>query len=582
MKFNLIEGSLNDLNHPIETVLTNRGIKDIQRYIHPTLKDCESFNSLDNIDKAYEIFIEHISNRDYIQILVDCDCDGFTSAAILYDYIVNNYNYDDNIGFILHSKKVHGLSDTDVREQIDERTRLLIIPDASSNEEELHEEYAMEFGLNIIVLDHHQCDDGYSEFATVVNNQLSDNYANKNLSGVGVVYKFLEKCDYEMDIWTYQQVTYAKDYLDMVAVGLIGDVMNLSSIENRYLVRNGLTINLTNSFLKTVMQKESYSLGVELTPIKVAFNIVPLINALIRVGEYEEQLVLFKAMCNFNETCVTQSRKGEVTETIQEKALRLCKNAKNRQRRARDNAHEIICDQLGEYELPIVIADVTNVCSGQFTGLVAIKVAEKYNRPTLLYRHSVDEDGNECFTGSGRNPDTSGLDDFRNYCLDTGVFEFCQGHANAFGFKIKKENMEVFKELIKNQNINREPCVYVDFITDLDDIPSTCFLDIYKMRKIWGTGVEEPKAFIGNISCSSDNISISDKGYMKIKIDDIELVQLGVNETHPLYKFINDLWDEVIDLDFDVIGSITINDWQGKLTKQIRIEEVFNINVTRR
>ena len=59
------------------------------------------------------------------------------------------------------------------------------------------------------------------------------NYPNKTLSGAGVVYKF---CKYFDMKYGYN---YADDFLDLAAVGIIGDVMELNDIETRYIVKNG-------------------------------------------------------------------------------------------------------------------------------------------------------------------------------------------------------------------------------------------------------------------------------------------------------------------------------------------------------
>lgn len=576
MKYQLIQGSRNDLSNAVTTTLLNRGLDNISKYLNASKEDCEHYSLLENIYEAYEMLMYHIEAGHYIEILVDCDCDGFTSAAILYDYIVNNYDYEGKVGYILHEGKAHGLSDESVC--LDERTKLLIIPDASSNEEELHREFKLAYDVNILVLDHHECDSGYSSFATVVNNQLSEQYTNKSLSGVGVVYKFLQLCDDEFDDWSYSHERYADDYLDMVAVGLIGDVMNMVPLENRYLVNSGLTLNLNNKFLSTLMEKESFSIGYELTPIKVSFNVVPLINAMIRVGDTEEQTILFRAMCNMEEYSEYKSRtKGLIQESLQEKALRLCKSAKGKQSRARDKAFKEILEVIEMEELDkhsIIMVDVTEILDSRFTGLVAIKVAEYFNKPALLYR-TAKEDG--CVGGSARNTDHSGLQDLRKFCNDTELFEFCQGHGNAFGFEIKREKIDELLKVADEtlDNVADSNVTYVDFDVDFEDVSPLCYMDIYKARRVWTTnGIEEPKAHIYNLWCNTSNITISDKGYMKIKLGDVDVVQLGVNENHPIYILLDDLFGEDADVELEIIGTIGMNDFKGNLTKQIRIEQL--------
>ena len=61
---------------------------------------------------------------------------------------------------------------------------------------------------------------------------------------------------------------------------------------------------------------------------------------------------------------------------------------------------------------------------------------------------------------------------------------------------------------------------------------------------------------------------------MRIKMGDVEAVQLGVNENHPISILLDDLFGEVADIELEVIGTIGMNDFRGNLTKQIRIEQL--------
>lgn len=80
----------------------------------------------------------------------------------------------------------------------------------------------------------------------------------------------------------------ANDFLDLVAVGMIGDMMDIRNVETRYLIQEGLK-NIRNPFIKGMIDKNSYQLKGSLTPISVAFYIVPYINAVTRVGTQEEK-----------------------------------------------------------------------------------------------------------------------------------------------------------------------------------------------------------------------------------------------------------------------------------------------------
>ena len=107
---------------------------------------------------------------------------------------------------------------------------LILIPDAGSNDYEAHATLKKK-NIDTIILDHHLADK-LSDDAIVINNQLS-NYPNKELSGVGVVYQFCRYIDEKM------KTHFVDYYLDLVALGLTGDMMSLTSIETKHLIMKG-------------------------------------------------------------------------------------------------------------------------------------------------------------------------------------------------------------------------------------------------------------------------------------------------------------------------------------------------------
>jgi single-stranded-DNA-specific exonuclease len=82
--------------------------------------------------------------------------------------------------------------------------------------------------MDILIIDHHKAPK-VSECACVINNQLCD-YPTKSLSGVGMVYKF---CCYLDELL---KVNYANEYLDLVAVGMVADMMDLRDFETKHLM----------------------------------------------------------------------------------------------------------------------------------------------------------------------------------------------------------------------------------------------------------------------------------------------------------------------------------------------------------
>ena len=92
MKFQLIKNNLNPLTtSTVELVLNNRGIKseDIYRYLNTTDEDINSplLFGEDKLAAAARALIKNISEDKNCLIVVDSDCDGYTSAALLINYL---------------------------------------------------------------------------------------------------------------------------------------------------------------------------------------------------------------------------------------------------------------------------------------------------------------------------------------------------------------------------------------------------------------------------------------------------------------------------------------------------------------
>lgn len=173
---------------------------------------------LDYIALGCDILKKHLDNQNTIYLVVDPDADGYTSSALFYNYITEVLNYpSENINYHIPEGKEHGLSTIMDWFPDNGDNKIIILPDSSSNDYEEHK-ILKERGYDIIILDHHEAPH-YSEDAITINNQLSEDYPNKNASGVGIVYKFFECWE---AIYGGNSI---KNYRDLVALGEISDVM---------------------------------------------------------------------------------------------------------------------------------------------------------------------------------------------------------------------------------------------------------------------------------------------------------------------------------------------------------------------
>ena len=155
-------------------------LENIEHYLHTTDDDIVDPKTIMNVKEGTTILIQHISQNDDVLVQIDSDCDGYTSSALLINYLYSLFPgfVKNHIYYRIHSGKQHGI----IPETVPDNIKLVIAPDSSSNDYEEHR-ILREKGIDVLVIDHHEAD-SISENAVIINNQLCD-YPTKSLSGVG-------------------------------------------------------------------------------------------------------------------------------------------------------------------------------------------------------------------------------------------------------------------------------------------------------------------------------------------------------------------------------------------------------------
>lgn len=522
---------------------------------------------LDYIDEAVEIFYEIRTNlyNESIAIVVDSDVDGFTSAAIFIQYL-RKWNKEIKITPILHKGKGHGLSDT-INEVIDIHPTHVIIPDAGSNDFEYIERLGNEYGIKCLILDHHivEPDTHFSDYAVIVNNQLSPLYKNKDLCGAGVTWQFCRYCDM---LW---HTNYADEFIDLAALGLISDMMSMLSLENRYIVHTGLS-NIKNYFFKALCEKQSFSMGGKVNPISVAFYITPLINAMIRAGAEDEKQRCFQAFIDGH--AMVESHKRGAKGTYEEVAIesaRECTNARAKQNRILDKAVEELEIKIAKHDLLsnkilFVRLEEDDQFPPELNGLVAMKLSAKYKKPTIVAR--LNDEGE--IKGSSRGLNESELTSFKNFMDNSGYFTFTAGHDNACGIGILDKNLAAFHEYANKELADvdfGESWYEVNFEriaadTDIEDL----IFDITSHEDIWGQQNNEPLIHIKDINITKRDIQIMGKNQDTVKITKFGIAYMKFHAK----EFLEELakYDNV---KLEVVGRANLNEWMGNYTCQIFI-----------
>ena len=552
----------------LEDILKLKGIEDINSFLNPTIKNTESELLFDNIEKARDVFVKHIEDKSIIDLLVDCDVDGFTSASNIYQYI-KRINPNIEIRCFIHRGKIHGLSEF-VDSMCEDDSKLIIVPDAGSGDSKECEKL-IKNGKDVIILDHHSIDASDNP-AIVVNNQLSNKVTDKAMTGVGITYKFTKLLD------KYYGVNYADDYLDLVALGMIGDRADTLNLQTRYLILKGLEqirnkVN-RNKLISVLVDVQMYSMNNKITINGIGFYVCPLMNSMIRLGEYEDKCYMFEALCNSDKMLDRKVRgKGVVNMTIQEYVLKACQSSNRKQKKITEESAAVLSEEIKKFnmdKLPILVCNARDDVDSNSTGLIANRLADQYQRPCLLMRRK----GDIC-KGSGRGSDKCEILDFNQWCKDTGLFNKVEGHPGAFGCEIDFENTNKLFSLLSTMRKIDEPTYHVYNVYDANQIHDQIIKNVAKYDFVWGNTVSEPIFLIKNIPCNKCNLYLLGSKQNKIEFTyhNIKFVkQTKGSSLASLYKEIISIGDN---FEFDIIGRFSIDYKSGKAAQVIVEDWMF-------
>lgn len=575
----ILKNNQNKNQSVTETILHNRGIEDINKYIHSTDADINDFLELgeDNLKAGARMLLSAWKKQKKTLIVVDCDCDGYTSAALLYNYLydIGPLWVDNKVHYEMHSSKQHGLEDM-MNIILTQNFEFVICPDSSSNDYQEHEQLK-KAGIDVLVLDHHLADK-ISENAVIINNQLSS-YPNKELSGVGITWQFCRYID------SLINKDYANKYLDLVALGLVGDMMSLREIETKQLIHKGFQeTNICNPFLEYMIDKNSFSLnkdnyksnieGQACTPTGAAWFIVPFINAITRSGTLEEKNIVFMSMLNNKGLQKVPSTKrghkeGE-KEILAVQAVRLVSNVKNRQTREEEKGllllnQKIEKDNMLENKVLIFYLQ-PNEIPAEIRGLIANKLMAKYQRPCCILTLT----NRGTYEGSLRGYTKTGLNSFRDICEKFPNLLYCEGHDNAAGLGILEQDKDTFVDFLNKelQNIPSEACYYVDYeYKDTDKELADTILEIANLNDYWGQDLDKPYIVV-KAQLTPSNFYIMKKNTLKISLpNNISIIKFNGTE-----KEIED---------FSVSNNTTlvaicrcgVNKWNGNSYPQLFLED---------
>ena len=585
MRYELIN-TPNDKYNAKQQILINRGLdeKELVHYMNLTDADINDPTAFGRnlMRESAECLLYHLDKDHTICVLVDCDCDGYTSSAIMINYIYDLKDTDyvqNKVKWFLHEGKQHGLSDAmDWIEAIG--PELVIIPDAGSNDvEQLR--ILENRGIDVIILDHHEVEEEDFWFEShphllLVNSQCYQ-YPNKDLSGAGVVYQF---CRMVSRVRGLEDKHIEDWYLDLVALGLDGDMMSLRSYETRHLIFKGLDPDhIHNPFIYEMWQKNMFKLTDHPTAWGVTFYIVPFVNAITRSGTLEEKELIFNSMLKFKAfQDILSNKRGHKTgelEKLVEQAARTCTNVKNRQTRAEEAGIELVENLIEEnnmmdHKVLLFLLEPGQI-QPEIRGLIANKLMARYQRPCCMLTKTTDENGDIVYQGSARGCDKVGVTEFKDICAATQSCEYTVGHQGAFGLGLRQENLSAFVENTDKQlaNMASEPIYYVDYIWSAASVDPTAIIDIADMDPYWGKDVDEALVAVRGIQITKDMITMMKSNTVKITLpNNVSIIK---------FRMPDEEYERLISengyVEIDAVCKCNKNEWNGNISAQLLLED---------
>ena len=522
--------------------LQAKGVQDVGKYLAPSKLCFDSPWEYPNMEIAVESLVDSLE-RDDIKygILVDCDVDGMCSAAVIYNFLCDQSIDMSNTVCFFHQGKEHGLRksiDENIVEQIlKEKINYLIVPDAGSNDVDECKELAFQ-GIQVLILDHHEIVKD-NPYAIIVNHHLG-NGLNEALSGTGVVYKFVQA------LWEHLGYETTPYYDELVAISLISDVCDLSSLENRAfldkLQKRMMDYDI-NPMINTMLTK--LCRNHEVNPHTISWGCVPPINALCRGDNQEDKITFFKALVGLEkpEEGLKVARRAHRNQVTQVKAIM------EEIEPTLDTTHKVIVGYTkAEYK--------------NYTGLVANKIMAIYGKPVILLRDM----NSTTYSGSLRSiiPLASRINESK--------LAQCQGHEEACGILVKKSNLNKLLKWFDNLNLSTNPEIPVTAILMLHEIDTDLCNICLDNKMLWGHGLEEP-TFYTKIYIDPSKIQFFKKATTTIKftVDSVDFIKFSASkeDVENFERIVNCNNSVTIEL----IVTLSMNEWNGNFTKQCLIEK---------
>jgi single-stranded-DNA-specific exonuclease len=533
-------------------LLSLRGIDSppqMHDFVHARLKELPDPYLLPDMDRAVKRLLSAIRNKEPIAVHGDYDVDGISATSVLYQALVYagarvSYHIP------LRLEEGYGLSAHAMRNDAAAGVKVIVSVDCGISAVK-EANLAREYGVDLIVTDHHQPGDELPAAYACVNPWLeSSAFPYRPLCGAGVsfmlvvaLYSALRRENLKPEGFDIRML------LDLVALGTVADLVPLTGV-NRILVRAGLPLLEGDyrpgiSKLREVAGVDKISAGV------VGFRLAPRLNAAGRLDDAARGVELL--LCD--DTEVAQSIASELDQCNRER--------QNIEEQTLLHAVARIEEELINSRRTIVLGD-SSWHSGVI-GIVASRLVEMYHRPVILI--AVDTDTG---TGKGSGRSISGLNLYHALKHCSEWMEGYGGHEFAAGLSIQAQNIESFSvalESYAHRVLSPEhlvPRLSYDLELSLDEIDENLHDELQTLAP-FGMGNPEPVFMSRNLKVQQ--ASVVGGKHVRFRVQ-----QGGYSLACIAFGFAPQL--DILQGRVDMLFQVDVNTWKGRTSLQLKVKDV--------
>lgn len=539
----------------ISQLILNRhvaSLEEAQRYLYPSLNDLHSPFLMQDMKKGVARLIKAIHEGEEIVVYGDYDADGITSVVILYKFIkaLNarvSYYIPDRV------QEGYGLKIPVIDQFKTKNVKLIITVDCGISDIE-QIAYAQSLGMDTIVLDHHEIADALPQAVACINPNRSDcSFPFKHLAGVGIAFYFLIALRGTLrkdGFWKDGKFPNLREYLDVVALGTIGDIAPLVR-ENRIFAKIGLELVTEGKRPGIRALKEVSGIdGQLIDSFKASFCLIPRINAAGRIASALDAVDLLLA---------------ESLDEARPLAEKLDLHNRRRQAMEKDILNEIL-DQLGakpDLENMNALVFSSDKWHPGVVGIVASRLVDLFSRPAFVISLK-----NGVGKGSGRSVSDfnihKGLQQCAPLLLSYG------GHYRAAGISIKEDDIDEFAcmldDIIRNsvQSSDMVSQTLIDTECRLQDIN----LDlIHQMALLAPFGCENPEPILCARNIKSSSPVIVGNNHLKMRLTS------ECTSANAIWFGMGKYLSSINGANLDIVFSPQINYWNGSSDIQLKMRD---------